>query len=295
MSDPRLRRHALGYVEVVDKPSPAELRAYYAERYYQSNQGNYRVAYGPQERRYIEAKVNQKAHIVRKLRGDAAGSLLDVGCGEGFAMSFFRRDGWRVEGLDYSSAGLIAMNPECADALTTGDVTSLLQERITGAREYDVIWLNNVLEHVVDPPELMTQLHRLLADGGVVVVTVPNDFSRYQQHLLETAQVDAPFWVALPDHLAYFTADSLTAIGEATGYNCRHLVADFPIDWFLLHPGSNYARDRSRGPAAHEARIQLENLLAERPVDDVNGLFEAMAKVGLGRQITAFFTRSSLR
>src|SRR5688572_15405007 len=129
------------------------------------------------------------------------------------------------------------MNPHCADALVTSDVTSLLLERVSSGRVYDLIWLSNVLEHVVDPPELMKQLHQLLADDGVVVVTVPNDFSDYHQHLLEANLIAEPFWIALPDHLAYFNAESLNAVGEATGYVCRHLVADFPIDWFLLHPG----------------------------------------------------------
>lgn len=295
MKDSRLRKHDLGFIEVADKPSSDELQAYYAKIYYQTNQSNYRSQYSVAERKYIEAKVGQKARIMHKLRQtqSEAGTVLDVGCGEGFAMSYFQRAGWRVEGLDYSSVGIETMNPHLVPFLKTGDVATLLKKCIDAEKRYDLILLNNVLEHVVDPPMLLIQLRHLLADRGVLIVTVPNDFSRYQEYLMEARHIEERFWVVLPDHLAYFNVESLRSIAEGTGYNCNHIVADFPIDWFVVHPGSNYVRDRTLGLAAHEARIQLENLLSENSIDDVNAMYEAMARVGMGRQITAFLTRSS--
>lgn len=216
--------------------------------------------------------------------------MLDVGCGEGFAMAYFRRLGWVVQGCDFSSVGVQAMNPECMDVLNTGDVFQLLHERATAGQRYDLLWLNNVLEHVLDPLALMHQMRSLLADDGVLVVTVPNDFSDLQNHLIVRGHIPRPFWVALPDHLSYFDASSLEKVGDVTGYSCQRLLADFPIDWFLLHPGSNYVVNKAQGAAAHLARIQLENLLLAKPVEAVNDYYEAMARLGLGRQITAFFT-----
>lgn len=290
MKDLRVQRHPFGYLEAVDKPEPSSLRAYYSKCYYQEGHGNYRDSYPPAERRYIEEKLCQRAGRISEIRGDRPGRLLDVGCGEGFALGYYRKLGWIVEGLDYSSAGLAAMNPNCLDILETGDVMLLLESRIRASRKYDVILLNNVLEHLADPPDLLHKLQGLVSNDGVVVITVPNDFSDYQQYLLEAEHVDEPFWVALPDHLAYFDRESLLSLARATGWVCHDTLADFPIDWFLLHPGSNYIRQRSLGPAAHQARIELENLLSEQPIVKVNAFFSAMAKVGLGRAITAFLT-----
>jgi SAM-dependent methyltransferase len=183
------------------------------------------------------------------------------------------------------------MNPDCRDRVTTGDVPALLAERIGAGCRYDLLWLTNVLEHVADPPVLLATLGKIVAANGVLVITVPNDFSWYQQTLAETGRIDRPFWVSLPDHLAYFNRESLQEVAEATGWKCRATLADFPIDWFLLHPGSNYVRSRALGPAAHRARITLENALDQRPVADVNAFYSAMAKVGLGRQLSAFLTR----
>src|SRR3546814_10649206 len=68
LNDPRLKRHDLGFLEVVDKPTSEELKAYYAHRYYQTEQGNYRKAYPQAERDYFNLKIAQKAALVDKLQ-----------------------------------------------------------------------------------------------------------------------------------------------------------------------------------------------------------------------------------
>jgi len=47
-------------------------------------------------------------------------------------------------------------------------------------------------------------------------------------------------------------------------------------------------RDRSAGKAAHKARVQIENLIHAQPIDDVIAFWASAAKLGLGRDITAF-------
>lgn len=290
-TDARLKRHDLGFLQVAELPTPDALKSYYAERYYQTEQGNYRASYPPEELAYFAALIARKAALVAATRGtDRPGSMLDVGCGEGFALDWFAKAGWEVEGIDHSIAGVEAMNPQVCGRVEAGDLFRLVEQRIEHGNGYDLVWLNNVLEHVIDPVGLLTSLRRLVTPGGVLVVTVPNDGSGYQEALLESGKITERFWIAIPDHLAYFTHDSLRRVAEATGWICREIVADFPIDMFLLHDGSNYVRDRARGPAAHAARVQLELLLAEQPHALVNDYYAAMARVGLGRDLTAFLT-----
>jgi SAM-dependent methyltransferase len=182
------------------------------------------------------------------------------------------------------------MNPRLRDKTAVGDVFELLDERITSGSRYQLVWLSNVLEHVLDPVALMRSLRRLVTEDGVLVVTVPNDGSPLQESLLENGDIRERFWIAIPDHLSYFDAESLRRVGAHTGWRCRKILADFPVDIFLLHPGSNYAVDRAQGEAAHRARVRLELLLDEAGHDRVNAFYAAMAAVGLGRQLTAFLT-----
>ena len=91
------------------------------------------------------------------------------------------------------------------------------------------------------------------------------------------------------DHLAYFDKDSLVATCEVSGFSCN-CFADFPIEWYLLHKGSNYILDRSLGSEAHKARIQIENLLDQLPYSKLKNFYSALADVGMGRDITAYLS-----
>lgn len=292
INDARLQRHELGFLEVVNKPSPDELKAYYHERYYQTEQSNYRKQYSEDELRFLDLKVAQKAAIVADIRGtNAPGSVLDVGCGEGFALAWFKKRGWQVEGIDYSRAGLETFHPDLLPQLEVGDMLSLLDQRIEQQKRYDLVWLNNVLEHSLEPIALLTALGKLVADNGVLVVTVPNDGSAYQEMLLSEHHINDRFWIAIPDHISYFTHETLQNIASATGWSCNEVIGDFPIDFFLLHEGSNYVRNPANGSGAHKARIRAELLIGEQDVNDVRNFYAALARIGLGRNLTAFLTQ----
>ena len=288
--DTRLKRHLLGYWEIEHKPTQAELQKYYADKYYQEGKGSYELAYTQAELTYFNSKLEQRLavleqHIVQR-KGEMR--LLDVGCGEGYAMAFFRKLGWEIKGFDFSSAGVESKNPQCLDALVAGDVFSLLANEIAIGNTYDVVWLQNVLEHVLDPLSLLDSLRKLVAPGGIAVITVPNDCSVTQRAALAAKHIDSAFWVSPPDHLTYFDHSSLINTAEQTGWDCLEMLGDFPVDWFLFHPGSNYVCNRSAGKAAHFARVEIENFIHAQPVADVIQFWSAAAKIGLGRDITAF-------
>ncbi|WP_419908433.1 class I SAM-dependent methyltransferase [Hoeflea sp.] len=289
MNDPRLTRHELGFLEVAAKPSAADLADYYQNKYFQNESGNYRAAYPPEETAIIELRIDQRGARARELLSrDRPGCLLDVGCGEGFVLAAFDRLGWRVEGVDFSRAGVEAMNPAIANRVEDGDLFSILERRISEDERHDLVWLGNVLEHVLDPIRLLHLLHTLVKPGGLLVVTVPNDGNAFHDALYEGGAIPDRFWIAIPDHISYFTAESLKRTADATGWDCLDIQADFPIDLFLAHEGSNYVRDRSRGAAAHRARLQLERIIGAAGVAAAGRFYSALADVGLGRNITAF-------
>jgi 2-polyprenyl-3-methyl-5-hydroxy-6-metoxy-1,4-benzoquinol methylase len=289
MKDARLRRHALGFWELANKPNPQELAAYYEKNYYQNETANYRKSYSALEAEVIDLRIALRAAHVAALTGRTSpGSMLDVGCGEGFVIRHFSSLGWQVAGIDFSRAGVEQINPDCAHLVEQGDVFRLLEAKITAAEQYDLVWLGNVLEHVLDPVGLLQSLRQLVSPGGLLVVTVPNDGSAYQETLLDSGAIPERFWIAVPDHISYFTADSLRHTTAATDWQCLAIQGDFPIDLFLAHPGSNYVSDRSTGPAAHQARLQLEQLIGQAGLDPANRFYTALANVGLGRNITAY-------
>ena len=290
--DPRLQMNPLGFYEIKDKPTLEELQNYYAEKYYQEARTNYEHEYSKDELKYFRSRLEQRHAALKVIQANSAGSegktFLDVGCGEGYAMAYFKEQGYITRGLDFSSAGVESKNPECVNELVTGNLFELLQSEIELGERYDIVWLQNVLEHVLDPVDLMRRLRSLISSVGVAVITVPNDCSTIQNEAMKRGHIDRSFWIAPPDHLSYFDNTSLGNIARETGWEVADMIADFPVDWFLYHPGSNFVKDSTAGKGAHRARVQLENLFSEKPAEDVLELWRALAKIGSGRNLTAF-------
>lgn len=288
----KLQKNPIGFYELAEKPSTQELKKYYEDNYYQEAKGSYELSYTPDELTYFKVRLEQHEAVINAHRvpskTQGKKSFLDVGCGEGYAMSYFAQQGYVVTGLDFSSAGMQSKNPECLDSLITGDVEKLLQAQIESGKCYDLIWLQNVLEHVSEPIELLRALRNLVSPGGMAVITVPNDCSNIQKEALERGHIDREFWILPPDHLSYFDHEGLANIVCETGWHVMDLLGDFPIDWYLYHPGSNYVSNPLVGKDAHWARIQLELLFSKKPIEDVLGFKRAIAQIGSGRDLTIF-------
>ena len=298
-----LRLNEFGFYEIKHKPTPGELRDYYAQRYYQENLTTYQASYPPEELEHIEGKLKLRHWVLADLRnqgtsdaGKTTGlaqppgvTFLDIGCGEGWALDYFQRQGWEVLGLDFSSYSLEKFHPALRERLRTGDLYVELQKLVHAGHKFDVLWLDNVLEHVLEPADLLHLCRALVTSNGVLMVDVPNDFSALQEHLLESGHIDRPFWIALPDHLSYFNQTGLRNLAAATGWHAAKIIGDQPIDLNLLNPVTNYVMHREAGKAAHRARMEQDNLLLRTAsLPAIAAYYEGLAGVGLGRSIVAF-------
>ena len=74
------------------------------------------------------------------------------------------------------------------------------------------------------------------------------------------------------------------------GYKLELMLADFPIDLFLMNNHSNYALDRTKGKQAHYSRINFMNLIAEINHEKALEIFLNFGSIGIGRNLTAFCT-----
>jgi SAM-dependent methyltransferase len=97
-------------------------------------------------------------------------SMLDVGCGVGFALDTAKRAGLKTYGIEMSRAAL-------AVASAKGHtVFPVLLENLAPEWEgkFDLISLNQVLEHVPDPVVLVRQCVRYLSARGAIAIAVPS-------------------------------------------------------------------------------------------------------------------------
>jgi len=284
-----LATEAEGWRRVTPTPSAAALQAFYAGEYFQASHGTYAQAYSEEEVAHRNLVARLLLAAIDEARGTpegGTGRLLEIGCGEGWFLAAADAAGYAVRGLDFSQAGLAKFHPQLLDRAEFGDAFESLDRLIDEGAQVDVCVMEHVLEHVADPAALVARLPRLLAPGGVAAFTVPNDFSPLQLAARAAGAVDRDFWLAAPQHLNYFNAATLPAFLARGGFEVRLGYASFPIDWFLMHPGSNYVADPAQGKPAHQARMAIDLVLAKAGMGAYLGLAKAFFACGAGRSLT---------
>jgi SAM-dependent methyltransferase len=170
-------------------PPPSDLEPYYGGHYYGGRHGV--------TARYC---VRRRIRIVGRTTR-VPGALADIGCGDGSFLLEARRTGWTVVGTEVSTVAP-------ASGLEIRRSIDELRERAP----FECITLWHSLEHLGNPVEALTDLTRILAPGGTLLVAVPD--SRGWQ-----ARLFGRHWLHLdvPRHLYHFGLASLRGAFERAG------------------------------------------------------------------------------
>lgn len=284
----KLVKTKYGYWTYEPKPSTEELSNYYDKKYYQEGCGSYEVRYSDEEIKYFRLKASLLFRQMKRIMRRRFCSLLDVGCGEGWLLDKFYKEGVSVRGIDFSAFALNKFHSHLKSYFEQGNVYELLKREIKAGRKYDVIIAANVLEHVTDPVDLLDSLKRLLAKDGMLVIVVPNDFSNLHNYLLKKKFIDRPFWLAFPEHLSYFNKMSMEKLLSDRGFKLEAVVADNAIDLNLMNSDANYIKDHNKGKEAHRFRVRMDNFLASINEDRLLDLYTILGSMGLGRDLNYY-------
>jgi 2-polyprenyl-3-methyl-5-hydroxy-6-metoxy-1,4-benzoquinol methylase len=161
---------------------------------------------------YGNAREDLVAALPRPL-----GRVLDVGCGEGAVGCLLRAEGARsVTGIEVNEQAA-ARAREVLDEVKVGRVEEVLQA-LSGP--WDTICCYDVLEHLVDPGNVLVALRTLAAPGAHLHVSIPN--ARHVS-LLADLVLRGTFgyteWGHRDStHLRWFTRRDIVAIIEAAGW-----------------------------------------------------------------------------
>jgi 2-polyprenyl-3-methyl-5-hydroxy-6-metoxy-1,4-benzoquinol methylase len=132
---------------------------------YFSNQSNWLVKRRKKElaERFDKAKslIENKS---QKLK------YLDVGAGEGKGLLEAHRRGWEATGIDIVDNRLQAAKLSDIKFIKSNLLQSELPENY-----FDFIYVDSVVEHVLNPVEYLLKIKKLLNTGGVIYIGVPNE------------------------------------------------------------------------------------------------------------------------
>jgi len=275
-----------GYKSVKNMPTSEELSAFYNDKYYHKGEGTLQYAneYTLEEIEYKKIIFQETVSII----GDKPGKVFEIAFGEGFVLNEFSKNGWQVSGVDFTLSGLKQYFPELLDCVQQGDAFEHMKILAEQEVKFDLIIANNVIEHVIDPEELVCLIKKLLTPTGWARIVAPNDGNWLQELIITQEKAKDNFYVCPPEHLHYFTKEPLEKLINTNGLRVVTTIADFPIDIFVLNPDSNYYADADKGKNCHRVRVMFELALAKQSSKKLVEYKKGCADAGIGRDLIVF-------
>lgn len=178
--------------------SPAALSRYYA------HSSSYEYLVSEQALPREEAMRSQQQHAFLRPYLKPGARVLDVGCSTGYTLSLFAGDGHQAHGIE-PSAVLSQMAREryglrvdtcfvdCADQLPPGQ---------------DLVMLSHVLEHLMDPAQMLAAIRASLGPGGRLFIEIP---------VIELFDERDLFQLSF-EHVNYFSQGSLANLMHRSGF-----------------------------------------------------------------------------
>lgn len=193
------------------------------------------------------------------------GRLLDVGCATGFLLDEAKKIGWEPYGIDMSEW---AVN-FAKEKLSLNVFKGLLKEASFPDNYFDAVVINDVIEHMPDPKEILQEVRRILNPAGVLCISTP-DVNSFTSKLLK-----ARWWGIQQAHIYYFSKETLSKMLDAAGF--KALKYSSHARFFTL----GYLANRLKNYNKHICRICG---FAAKHLFSKDKLF----RVNLGDQIEVF-------
>lgn len=184
----------------------------------------------PRRERYPVKPNRYSSHSqILDLLGSGNGrSLLDVGCARGHLSQILQKQNWNVIGIeaDESEAALASASGVEVRIGTAEAVVPTLKD------EFDVIVFADVLEHMVNPLEVLTLARGRLSTSGKIIISIPNiahlsvrlqllfgSFNYTERGILDRT------------HLRFFTNKTLLELVHEAGLRVCHVgVTPAPVE-----------------------------------------------------------------
>ncbi len=189
------------------RPVPSELSRIYPPEY---NPFHFNKIRNPIIRWGRQYTQKAKASAIRKLLGETA-NVLDVGCGSCALLSLLKKlapPGWRLYGNDMSEDALLQ-----AENLGFEKIKGRFEE-VETAQRFDLIILNQTIEHLDDPVKIIEKSAELLLPGGILFIETPCILG------LDAKCFRRRYWGGyhIPRHWILFSPDALKSLLHQHGF-----------------------------------------------------------------------------
>lgn len=207
--------------------------------------------------------------------------VLDVGCGTGDSLAIAKGRGADILGLELDSR-CIQVLAKRGIPYFKGSLTDFAENT---SQVFDLIIMNQVLEHIHNPTEFVRTASSLLAPSGRIAISSPHFNSLWRLCLKRQ-------WIHwhVPYHVSFFSRHSCEVLGEKCNLRLSRNFTRSPLEWSAMN---FYFRNRSvsRGHANSQWRFHF-SAWQKLPMFVYRLCADAF---GRGDAIIAVFTKNDLR
>ncbi|PKP14120.1 MAG: methyltransferase [Bacteroidetes bacterium HGW-Bacteroidetes-3] len=245
----------LDMLETFPQPKTKELYGYYESDDYISHTDSKETVVDKLYQIVKKLALANKLKLINSFK-TADKNLLDVGCGTGDFLLVCKNNGWKVTGVEPNAKAKISAENKLKGAFVSEIYSEIIQ--LNNEKQFDVITLWHVLEHVPNLDEYISTLKKLLKPNGILIVAVPNfksfDANYYKQ-----------FWAAfdVPRHLWHFSKKSIQLLFAKQEMNILKILPMWFDSFYVSLLSEKYKHGKSNFLKAFYIGF-LSNLKASR-------------------------------
>ncbi len=148
-------------------------------------------------------------------------SILDLGCGSGELLIFFKEKGFNVTGIE--------IDPITSQFLKNTYNLNVFNQDMDSSfpfpdNSFDIVISRHSLEHTHNPLNVLLEIHRVLKPNGRLILGLPNIDSFI-------AKLTGENWndLDLPRHLYHFSSETISRLLTQTGFKITDIQHEFKI------------------------------------------------------------------
>ena len=195
--------YSLNEIKTKEKFRKVRLRLFFYNLYF--NDKNKR---NPMRILFFPVKNYFRGTIIKQKQ-----KLLDVGSGSGQFLYEMKQFGFNAQGVEPSSFNKQSSKEHKINVKNTDLISAKFP-----SNSFDVITMNQVLEHTSNPSEVINEIYRILKNNGTLIISVPN-YNSFAHRVFK----ENWYQLDIPRHLFHFTDKILAKELEKKGFRIQKI------------------------------------------------------------------------